>query len=81
MAGDRGARPGSGPPRPAETESGDDPAALGDRLRAHRRSAGISQQELAERSGLTVRMISNLESGRTRWPFPNSLRRLADALG
>lgn len=26
-------------------------------------------------------MISNLESGRTRWPFPNSLRRLADALG
>ncbi len=81
MAGDRGAGPGSRPPRGAETEPGDDPAALGDRLRAHRRSAGISQQELAERSGLTVRMISNLESGRTRWPFPNSLRRLADALG
>jgi tetratricopeptide (TPR) repeat protein/transcriptional regulator with XRE-family HTH domain len=80
MAGDRGAEPGSRPPRPAGTEPGDGSAALGDRLRAYRRSAGISQQELAERSGLTVRMISNLESGRTRWPFPNSLRRLADAL-
>ena len=62
-------------------DGGSDPAELGGRLRAYRRSAGISQQELAERSGLTVRMISNLESGRTRWPFPNSLRRLADALG
>jgi tetratricopeptide (TPR) repeat protein/transcriptional regulator with XRE-family HTH domain len=81
MAGDRGSLPDSRPPRQAETEPGDNLSALGDRLRAHRRSAGISQQELAERSGLTVRMISNLESGRTRWPFPNSLRRLADALG
>jgi tetratricopeptide (TPR) repeat protein/transcriptional regulator with XRE-family HTH domain len=53
---------------------------LGARLRACRRSSGLSQQELAARSGLTVRMISNLESGRTQWPFPNSLRRLADAL-
>jgi tetratricopeptide (TPR) repeat protein/transcriptional regulator with XRE-family HTH domain len=41
----------------------------------------MSQQELAERSGLTVRMISNLEHGRTRSPYPHSLRRLADALG
>jgi tetratricopeptide (TPR) repeat protein len=53
---------------------------LGARLRTYRRSSGLSQEELSKRSGLTVRMISNLESGRTQWPFPNSLRRLADAL-
>jgi tetratricopeptide (TPR) repeat protein/transcriptional regulator with XRE-family HTH domain len=53
---------------------------LAARLRAYRRSSGLSQEELAERSGLTTRMISNLESGRTQWPFLNSLRRLADAL-
>jgi tetratricopeptide (TPR) repeat protein/DNA-binding XRE family transcriptional regulator len=53
---------------------------LAARLRAYRRSSGLSQEELADRSGLTARMISNLESGRTQWPFLNSLRRLADAL-
>ena len=70
----------SSPPVP-EAEADDEPPTLGCRLRAYRNTAGMSQQELAERSGLTVRMISNLESGRTRWPFPSSLRRLADALG
>jgi transcriptional regulator with XRE-family HTH domain len=41
----------------------------------------LSQQELAERSGLSIRAISNLESSRTRWPYPDSVGRLADALG
>jgi tetratricopeptide (TPR) repeat protein/transcriptional regulator with XRE-family HTH domain len=68
-------------PLPPEAETDGDAQALGDRLRTYRTSAGVSQQELAERSGLTVRMISNLERGRTRSPFPNSLHRLADALG
>jgi tetratricopeptide (TPR) repeat protein len=54
---------------------------LGTRLRASRRSAGLSQEELAERSGLSVRAISDLERGRTRWPYRDSLHRLADALG
>jgi tetratricopeptide (TPR) repeat protein/transcriptional regulator with XRE-family HTH domain len=49
-------------------------------LRAYRRSAGLSQQEVAERSGLGVRTVSNLERGRTRWPYPDSVHRLADAL-
>ena len=57
-----------------------DGAGFGDQLRARRRSSALSQQELAERSGLSVRAISNLESGRTRWPYPNSVGRLADAL-
>src|SRR5690349_6478859 len=54
---------------------------FGTRLRACRQSAGISQQELAERSGLSVRAISDLERGRTRFPYQDSLGRLADALG
>ena len=58
----------------------DDAAALGQRLRACRQSAELSQDELAERSGLSTRTISNLERGRTRWPHPDSVRRLADAL-
>jgi transcriptional regulator with XRE-family HTH domain len=49
-------------------------------LRAYRRPAGLSQQEVAERSGLGIRTVSNLERGRTRWPYPDSVHRLADAL-
>jgi transcriptional regulator with XRE-family HTH domain len=57
-----------------------DGEAFGRRLRARRVTAGLSQRSLAQRSGLSVRMISDLERGRTRWPYPDSLRRLADAL-
>ena len=53
---------------------------FGARLRACRQSAGLSQDELAERSGLSVRAIRDLERGRTRWPYRDSLHRLADAL-
>ena len=53
---------------------------FGTRLRSCRQLAGLSQQELAERSGLSVRAISDLERGRTRFPYQDSLARLADAL-
>ena len=53
---------------------------FGARLRACRRSAGLSQEELAEGSGLSVRAIRDLERGRTQWPYRDSLHRLADAL-
>jgi tetratricopeptide (TPR) repeat protein len=59
----------------------DDVAPFGARLAAWRRSAGLSQEELASRSSLSVRAISNLEHGRTRCPHPASVNRLADALG
>lgn len=49
-------------------------------LHAGRRSVGLSQEELAERSGLSVRAIRDLERGRTRWPYRDSVHRLADAL-
>jgi tetratricopeptide (TPR) repeat protein/transcriptional regulator with XRE-family HTH domain len=57
-----------------------DAATFGSQLGAWRRSAGLSQEELAERAGLSVRTISSLERGRTRAPYQESLHRLADAL-
>ena len=49
--------------------------------RQQRLAAGMTQEELAERSGLTTRAISNLERGRTSRPYPRSLQLLAAALG
>ncbi|MGB6577366.1 MAG: helix-turn-helix domain-containing protein, partial [Streptosporangiaceae bacterium] len=55
--------------------------AFGERLRACRAAAWLSQEELAERSGLSVRAIGDIERGRTRWPYRDSVQRLANALG
>jgi tetratricopeptide (TPR) repeat protein/transcriptional regulator with XRE-family HTH domain len=49
-------------------------------LRGARAEQGLSQEELATRSGLSVRTISNVERGRTR-PHPRSVRVLMDTLG
>jgi tetratricopeptide (TPR) repeat protein/transcriptional regulator with XRE-family HTH domain len=53
---------------------------LGTRLRARRIAANLSQEELAAQAGVSVRTVSDLERGKTRWPHPGSLHRLADAL-
>jgi transcriptional regulator with XRE-family HTH domain len=50
-------------------------------LRRQRTAAGLTQEELADRSGLSVRAISSLERGRTSRPHPHSLRRVASGLG
>ncbi|HET7015003.1 MAG TPA: helix-turn-helix domain-containing protein [Streptosporangiaceae bacterium] len=50
-------------------------------LRRRRESAGLTQEELAERAGLATRTLSNLESGRIRRPHSRSLDKLAHALG
>jgi transcriptional regulator with XRE-family HTH domain/tetratricopeptide (TPR) repeat protein len=55
-------------------------AAFGAWLRSCRQSAGLSQEVLAERAGLSVRALRNLERGRTGGPHAGSLHRLADAL-
>lgn len=46
-----------------------------------RRAAGLTQEELAERSGLSVRAIGSLERGAVERPRRRSLERLAEALG
>jgi transcriptional regulator with XRE-family HTH domain len=58
----------------------EDPQLFGARLRARREVVRLSQQELAERCGLSVRAVRNLERGRTRWPYRDTLSRLADVL-
>jgi predicted ATPase/DNA-binding XRE family transcriptional regulator len=50
------------------------------RLRRFRESAGLTQEELAERSGLTSNAISDLERGKRRRPHPHTIRSLAHAL-
>jgi tetratricopeptide (TPR) repeat protein/DNA-binding XRE family transcriptional regulator len=53
---------------------------LGPWLRSCREAAGLSQEELAARAGLSIRALSNVERGRTAYPHLGSLLRLADAL-
>lgn len=55
-------------------------ATFGFLLRRHRQAAGLSQEELASRTGLTSRAIGDMERGRSRRPYPRSVRMLADAL-
>src|SRR4051794_19856385 len=49
-------------------------------LRLFRTAAGVSQEELAERSGLSARAISDLERGVRRAPYSDTIGRLAHAL-
>jgi len=53
---------------------------FGGLLRRHRLAAGLTQEELGERSGLTARAIADMEGGRTARPYRRSVRALADAL-
>jgi len=52
---------------------------LGKRVRALRREAGLSQEELAFRVGMKRSYVSDLERG-TRNPSVRALARLADGL-
>ena len=59
----------------------DEARAAGAWVKNLRLAAGMTQEELAGKSGLSVRAISNLERGRTARPHPRSLEVLAVALG
>src|SRR5262245_24278742 len=53
--------------------------AFGALLRGHRRAAGLTQEGLAERAGLSRRGVQHLEAGDAR-PYPATLEALAAAL-
>jgi transcriptional regulator with XRE-family HTH domain len=54
---------------------------FGELVRAHRRRLGWTQELLAEKSGVTVRTIGKIESGRIAAPRPTTARLLAEAFG
>jgi predicted ATPase/transcriptional regulator with XRE-family HTH domain len=56
-------------------------ATFGARLRRLRESAGLTQEELASRAGLTPNGVSALERGLRKRPYPHTVRSLSDALG
>jgi predicted ATPase/DNA-binding CsgD family transcriptional regulator/DNA-binding XRE family transcriptional regulator/Tfp pilus assembly protein PilF len=58
----------------------DQPLRFGELLRHYRAEAGLTQAALAERAGLSVRGLSDLERGARRLPHPGTMQRLAGAL-
>ncbi len=53
---------------------------FGQLLRQHRLTRGLSQEELSELSGISVRAILNMERGNTARPYRGSVLALANAL-
>lgn len=56
------------------------PTTIGDRLRTARESKGLDQPIVAKAAGITVSALSQIESGKTKQPKPETLFKLADAL-
>ena len=54
---------------------------FGSRLRRLREAAGLTQEELAERAGLSPMAIGMLERGQRRRPYPYTVQALGAALG
>src|SRR3954453_12155795 len=57
-----------------------DPSTFGAVLRRFRTAAALSQEALAERAGLSLRGVSDLERGIRRAPHLATIGMLADAL-
>ena len=56
-------------------------ADIGSRIRAARKSAGLSQEELARRAELSLNGVAILERGKRTDPHVSTVNRLAEALG
>ena len=54
---------------------------FGAMLKRLRLAAGLTQERLAERAGVSAKAIVNLENDPTRMPRLETVTRLADALG
>ena len=63
----------------ASGAEGDRPALFGELLRRHRAVSGLTQEELAERAGLSVRGLRYLERGLHR-PYQDTVQRLLEVL-
>jgi transcriptional regulator with XRE-family HTH domain len=66
--------------RTGNVSDGDWGLGAGELLVRRRRAMGLTQEEVAQRSALSVRTISDLERGHTRRPRPRSIQLLAAAL-
>src|SRR4028119_614320 len=53
---------------------------FGARLRRLREAAGLTQETLASRAGLSSDAVSRLERGQRKHPYPHTVRALSDAL-
>ncbi len=54
---------------------------IGTRIKAVRKAAGLSQEELARRAALSLNGFADIERGAIKDPHYSSLRKIADALG
>jgi predicted ATPase/DNA-binding XRE family transcriptional regulator len=66
---------------PVAVDRRSDAPAFGDLLRLHRLAAGVTQEELAERAGMSTRGVSDLERGVRTHPHRETVLLLAKALG
>ncbi len=68
-------------PGPAvRNTDGDQGEPFGAMLKRLRDRAGLTQEELASKAGLTAKAVSALERGERKRPYPHTVRSLADAL-
>jgi predicted ATPase/transcriptional regulator with XRE-family HTH domain len=68
------------PDPPARGTNREPDAPFGVRLKKLREVAGLTQEELASRAGLTAKAVSALERGERRRPYPHTVRSLSEAL-
>jgi predicted ATPase/DNA-binding XRE family transcriptional regulator len=66
---------------PADLTMAVDDPPLGALLRRHRRAAGLTQEELAERASISTRTISDVERGLRATVYRETADRLGSALG
>ena len=66
---------------PAGGHSAEGSRTFGDLVRTYRHRSGLSQEELADRAGVTARGLRKIEMNQIDRPRPSTVRLLADALG
>jgi transcriptional regulator with XRE-family HTH domain len=55
-------------------------AVLSQNIKNYRTYRSFSQADLAERAGISITFLSNIERG-NKWPYPETLTSIAQALG